>query len=148
MSQRMNGPSFPQQLLTTNTATPRNIGLRQIRSGSSGPHFRAWTRRCSSQIRCRFFMQGNGRCPFKSDCIYLHQQPDKALTSDPPWTESAGPSRVSRAHRTGERSVLHELCLGHDLLGFRTLTGSRYFLPGPSVTRINMWGIELRGRDC
>ncbi|XP_040501136.1 uncharacterized protein LOC121106109 isoform X4 [Ursus maritimus] len=88
MSQRMNGPSFPQQLLTTNTATPRNIGLRQIRSGSSGPHFRAWTRRCSSQIRCRFFMQGNGRCPFKSDCIYLHQQPDKALTSDPPWTES------------------------------------------------------------
>ncbi|XP_040501133.1 uncharacterized protein LOC121106109 isoform X1 [Ursus maritimus] len=102
----------------------------------------------TSQIRCRFFMQGNGRCPFKSDCIYLHQQPDKALTSDPPWTESAGPSRVSRAHRTGERSVLHELCLGHDLLGFRTLTGSRYFLPGPSVTRINMWGIELRGRDC
>ncbi|XP_040501134.1 uncharacterized protein LOC121106109 isoform X2 [Ursus maritimus] len=42
----------------------------------------------TSQIRCRFFMQGNGRCPFKSDCIYLHQQPDKALTSDPPWTES------------------------------------------------------------
>ncbi|XP_029800006.1 E3 ubiquitin-protein ligase makorin-1-like [Suricata suricatta] len=42
----------------------------------------------TSQIRCRFFMQGNGRCPFKSDCIYLHQLPDKALTSDSPWTES------------------------------------------------------------
>ncbi|XP_077911560.1 uncharacterized protein LOC118538549 isoform X2 [Halichoerus grypus] len=79
----------------------------------------------TSQIRCRFFMRGNGRCPFESDCIYLHQQPDKALTSDPPWTESAGPSRVPRGHRAGRRSVLHGLCLGHGLLGFGTLTGSR-----------------------
>ncbi|XP_026982846.1 probable E3 ubiquitin-protein ligase makorin-1 isoform X1 [Sagmatias obliquidens] len=42
----------------------------------------------TSQIRCRFFMRGNGRCPFKSDCIYLHQLPDKAPTSDPPWPGS------------------------------------------------------------
>ncbi|XP_032196434.1 probable E3 ubiquitin-protein ligase makorin-1 isoform X2 [Mustela erminea] len=77
----------------------------------------------TSQIRCRFFMQGNGHCPFKSDCIYLHQLPDEALTSDPPWTESAGPSSVPRGHRAGRRSVIHGLCLGHGLLGFRTLTG-------------------------
>ncbi|XP_064453584.1 probable E3 ubiquitin-protein ligase makorin-1 isoform X2 [Mirounga angustirostris] len=246
----MNGSSFPQQLLTWNTASPASISLRQTPSGSWWPHFRAWTRRCSRlwgrgsgrgcqagppsrpgqpeegsvvpgareqdsrdvvcgicmdkvwdkpeaerifgilpncshahclgclrtwrksqrtfpldvikacpqcrvhssyiiphkfwvskgaakeqlirnfkartcQIRCRFFMQGNGRCPFKSDCIYLHQQPDKALTSDPPWTESAGPSRVPRGHRAGRRSVLHGLCLGHGLLGFGTLAGSR-----------------------
>ncbi|KAK2500385.1 hypothetical protein MC885_016324 [Smutsia gigantea] len=42
----------------------------------------------TSRIRCQFFMRGHGRCPFKSDCIYLHQLPDKALTSDPPWTAS------------------------------------------------------------
>ncbi|XP_014638055.1 PREDICTED: E3 ubiquitin-protein ligase makorin-1-like [Ceratotherium simum simum] len=42
----------------------------------------------TSQIRCRFFMRGNGHCPFKSDCIYLHQLPDEAPTSDPPWPES------------------------------------------------------------
>ncbi|XP_047587933.1 probable E3 ubiquitin-protein ligase makorin-1 [Lutra lutra] len=79
----------------------------------------------TSQIRCRFFMQGNGHCPFKSDCIYLHQLPDEALTSDPPWTESAGPSRVPGGHRAGRRSVIHGLCLGHGFLGFRTLTGFR-----------------------
>ncbi|XP_046958776.1 probable E3 ubiquitin-protein ligase makorin-1 [Lynx rufus] len=79
----------------------------------------------TSQIRCRFFMQGNGRCPFKSDCIYLHQLPDKALTSDSPWTESTGPNRVPRGHRAGGRSILHGLCPGHGLLGFRTLTGSQ-----------------------
>ncbi|XP_070952223.1 probable E3 ubiquitin-protein ligase makorin-3 [Macaca nemestrina] len=41
----------------------------------------------TSQIRCRFFVRGNGRCPFKSECIYLHQLPAKALTSGPPWPE-------------------------------------------------------------
>ncbi|XP_045399525.1 E3 ubiquitin-protein ligase makorin-1-like [Lemur catta] len=42
----------------------------------------------TSQIRCRFFIRGNGRCPFKSDCIYLHQLPAKALTSGPPLPKS------------------------------------------------------------
>ncbi|KAF6364746.1 hypothetical protein mRhiFer1_009870 [Rhinolophus ferrumequinum] len=42
----------------------------------------------TSQIQCRFFMRGNGRCPFKSDCIYLHQLPDKAPTSNRPCPES------------------------------------------------------------
>ncbi|XP_044786902.1 E3 ubiquitin-protein ligase makorin isoform X7 [Bubalus bubalis] len=42
----------------------------------------------TSQIQCRFFMRGNGRCPFKSDCIYLHQLPDEAPSFDPLWPES------------------------------------------------------------
>ncbi|XP_043764650.1 probable E3 ubiquitin-protein ligase makorin-1 isoform X1 [Cervus elaphus] len=42
----------------------------------------------TSQIHCRFFMRGNGHCPFKSDCIYLHQLPDEAPSFDPLWTES------------------------------------------------------------
>ncbi|XP_055427603.1 probable E3 ubiquitin-protein ligase makorin-1 isoform X3 [Bubalus kerabau] len=42
----------------------------------------------TSQIQCRFFMRGNGRCPFKSDCIYLHQLPDEASSFDPLWPES------------------------------------------------------------
>jgi hypothetical protein len=27
----------------------------------------------NSQIRCWFFVRSKGHCPFKSDCIYLHQ---------------------------------------------------------------------------
>ncbi|XP_054032257.1 E3 ubiquitin-protein ligase makorin-1-like [Dryobates pubescens] len=27
------------------------------------------------KIRCKFFVQNRGRCPFKSDCIYLHELP-------------------------------------------------------------------------
>ncbi|XP_053313830.1 E3 ubiquitin-protein ligase makorin-2-like [Spea bombifrons] len=29
----------------------------------------------TSKIRCRFFLRGNGYCPFKSECIYLHELP-------------------------------------------------------------------------
>ncbi|XP_016047894.2 E3 ubiquitin-protein ligase makorin-1-like [Erinaceus europaeus] len=39
--------------------------------------FKAWT----SQIPCRFFAQGSRHCPFKSDCIYLHQLQAKAPRS-------------------------------------------------------------------
>ncbi|XP_054554179.1 probable E3 ubiquitin-protein ligase makorin-1 isoform X2 [Talpa occidentalis] len=46
-------------------------------------NFKAWT----GQIPCRFFIRGNGHCPFKSDCIYLHQLPTKAPSSGPPWPE-------------------------------------------------------------
>ncbi|XP_078225175.1 uncharacterized protein LOC144582128 [Callithrix jacchus] len=46
----------------------------------------------TSQILCRFFVRGNGRCPFKSECIYLHQLPAKALTSSSRW-----PKRVHLA---------------------------------------------------
>nr|XP_023395905.1 probable E3 ubiquitin-protein ligase makorin-2 isoform X1 [Loxodonta africana]XP_023395906.1 probable E3 ubiquitin-protein ligase makorin-2 isoform X1 [Loxodonta africana]XP_023395907.1 probable E3 ubiquitin-protein ligase makorin-2 isoform X1 [Loxodonta africana] len=42
----------------------------------------------TSQIRCRFFMRGNGRCPFKSDCIYMHQLPPEASIAGPAWPES------------------------------------------------------------
>ncbi|KAG5196832.1 hypothetical protein MJG53_017211 [Ovis ammon polii x Ovis aries] len=41
-----------------------------------------------NQIQCRFFVRGNGRCPFKFDCIYLHQLPDEAPSFDPLWPES------------------------------------------------------------
>ncbi|NXP05952.1 MKRN2 ligase, partial [Thinocorus orbignyianus] len=29
----------------------------------------------TGKIRCKFFVQNHGRCPFKSDCIYLHELP-------------------------------------------------------------------------
>ncbi|NXK53310.1 MKRN2 ligase, partial [Chauna torquata] len=29
----------------------------------------------TGKIRCKFFIQNRGRCPFKSDCIYLHELP-------------------------------------------------------------------------
>ncbi|XP_067863470.1 makorin, ring finger protein, 4 [Heptranchias perlo] len=28
------------------------------------------------KIRCKFFLRSNGRCPFKSECIYLHEFPE------------------------------------------------------------------------
>uniref|UniRef100_A0A5F8HAC5 RING-type E3 ubiquitin transferase n=1 Tax=Monodelphis domestica TaxID=13616 RepID=A0A5F8HAC5_MONDO len=30
----------------------------------------------TSQIHCKFFKKGKGRCPFRSECIYLHQLPE------------------------------------------------------------------------
>lgn len=186
-----------------------------------------------SQIQCRFFMQQNGRCPFKSDCIYLHQLPDKAPASDRPYPESmqqasgsevvtagiwgrggcwlwlktdvcdkyktlvcdvndtcltvapvcsvqpahpyvsaliplflgrlglkwialhlflsllpgAGPNSVARGRGARGRSI-HRLYPRHGLLGFRTPAGSQQFLPGPLVTRVNVWGMGLRRRVC
>ncbi|XP_075766175.1 uncharacterized protein LOC102446810 isoform X1 [Pelodiscus sinensis] len=29
----------------------------------------------TGKIRCKFFASGRGRCPFKSECIYLHERP-------------------------------------------------------------------------
>uniref|UniRef100_A0A8B9DIF5 RING-type E3 ubiquitin transferase n=1 Tax=Anser cygnoides TaxID=8845 RepID=A0A8B9DIF5_ANSCY len=29
----------------------------------------------TGKIRCKFFIQNRGRCPFRSDCIYLHELP-------------------------------------------------------------------------
>ncbi|NWS47777.1 MKRN2 ligase, partial [Probosciger aterrimus] len=29
----------------------------------------------TGKIRCKFFVQNRGCCPFKSDCIYLHEMP-------------------------------------------------------------------------
>nr|XP_056700430.1 probable E3 ubiquitin-protein ligase makorin-1 [Euleptes europaea] len=29
----------------------------------------------TGKIRCRYFVRGNGHCPFKSECIYLHELP-------------------------------------------------------------------------
>ncbi|XP_069880013.1 E3 ubiquitin-protein ligase makorin-2-like [Dipodomys merriami] len=40
----------------------------------------------TGQIPCRFFLQRNGRCPFRSECIYLHQQPAEAPTPRPSWS--------------------------------------------------------------
>lgn len=31
------------------------------------------------KIRCKFFVRNHGRCPFKSDCIYLHELPTGRL---------------------------------------------------------------------
>lgn len=56
-----------------------------------------------SQIPCRFFIRGNGRCPFKSDCIYLHQLPEKAGSSDPPCPEAAQLASGSEAVTAGRR---------------------------------------------
>ncbi|NWW70773.1 MKRN1 ligase, partial [Climacteris rufus] len=29
----------------------------------------------TGKIRCKFFIQNDGHCPFRSDCIYLHELP-------------------------------------------------------------------------
>ncbi|XP_054659446.1 E3 ubiquitin-protein ligase makorin-2-like [Grus americana] len=33
----------------------------------------------TGKIRCKFFVRNHGRCPFKSDCIYLHELPTGRL---------------------------------------------------------------------
>ncbi|NXL36886.1 MKRN1 ligase, partial [Glaucidium brasilianum] len=41
--------------------------------------FRARTGR----IRCRFFVQNQGHCPFDSECLYLHELPPNQLPQRP-----------------------------------------------------------------
>nr|XP_027799361.1 probable E3 ubiquitin-protein ligase makorin-3 [Marmota flaviventris] len=97
-------------------------------------NFKAWT----SQIPCRFFMRGRGRCPFKSDCIYLHQLPAKTPVSGPPWPDSVqlvsgskfqvlGPALFLRGHQARRGYVLHRLCPGSGSLRFRTPARSQQF---------------------
>ncbi|XP_062997734.1 probable E3 ubiquitin-protein ligase makorin-1 [Elgaria multicarinata webbii] len=38
----------------------------------------------TSKIRCKFFVRGNGHCPFKSECIYLHELPGGQLPAARP----------------------------------------------------------------
>ncbi|KAH0618819.1 hypothetical protein JD844_018309 [Phrynosoma platyrhinos] len=38
----------------------------------------------TSKIRCKFFVRGNGQCPFKSECIYLHELPRGQLPAARP----------------------------------------------------------------
>lgn len=61
------------------------------------------------KIRCKFFIQNRGRCPFRSDCIYLHELPG----GRPP---RRGPQRQRTRAVSGEMSwgagVPHEMCPG------------------------------------
>ncbi|XP_053249076.1 probable E3 ubiquitin-protein ligase makorin-1 [Podarcis raffonei] len=38
----------------------------------------------TSKIRCKFFVRSNGHCPFKSECIYLHELPGGRLPAAKP----------------------------------------------------------------
>ncbi|XP_044300841.1 probable E3 ubiquitin-protein ligase makorin-1 [Varanus komodoensis] len=42
----------------------------------------------TSKIRCKFFVRGNGHCPFKSECIYLHELPEGQLPAARPQQRS------------------------------------------------------------
>ncbi|XP_020652001.2 uncharacterized protein LOC110080430 [Pogona vitticeps] len=42
----------------------------------------------TSKIRCKFFVRGNGHCPFKSECIYLHELPAGHLPAARPRQRS------------------------------------------------------------
>ncbi|NXX76810.1 MKRN2 ligase, partial [Urocolius indicus] len=58
------------------------------------------------KIRCKFFVQNHGRCPFKSDCIYLHEPWDArpAPRQKPP--SALGPPSESSAKEDEELCVL------------------------------------------
>ncbi|XP_010125032.1 PREDICTED: probable E3 ubiquitin-protein ligase makorin-1 [Chlamydotis macqueenii] len=41
------------------------------------------------KIRCKFFVRSHGHCPFKSDCIYLHELPTSRLPTQMAAAEDA-----------------------------------------------------------
>ncbi|XP_034270475.1 probable E3 ubiquitin-protein ligase makorin-1 [Pantherophis guttatus] len=49
----------------------------------------------TSKIRCKFFVRSNGHCPFKSECIYLHELPGGQL---PAARLRQRPNRRNRPH--------------------------------------------------
>uniref|UniRef100_A0A663MDP5 RING-type E3 ubiquitin transferase n=1 Tax=Athene cunicularia TaxID=194338 RepID=A0A663MDP5_ATHCN len=72
-------------------------------------NFRART----GKIRCKFFVQNQGHCPFNSECLYLHELPPNQLPQRaqqlPSMTVVRGPSAVfllsPPGGQRGERSV-------------------------------------------
>ncbi|XP_054578288.1 probable E3 ubiquitin-protein ligase makorin-1 [Eptesicus fuscus] len=68
----------------------------------------------TSQIRCRYFARGKDRCPFKSDCIYLHQLPDKAPSSAPPCPSLSPPGPDCTQPASGSEMVLGPTALLED----------------------------------
>ncbi|XP_045049383.3 E3 ubiquitin-protein ligase makorin-1-like [Desmodus rotundus] len=77
----------------------------------------------TSQTPCRFFVRGNGRCPFKSDCIYQHQLPVEPPASDPRCPES------------------FQLASGTEVLGPTVLLEDRMLTD--YALAVAFWGFEL-----
>ncbi|XP_040193732.1 probable E3 ubiquitin-protein ligase makorin-2 [Rana temporaria] len=55
----------------------------------------------TGKIRCRFFIQSNGRCPFKSECIYLHELPHGHQRRRRRDQRRASASALSYSHLVG-----------------------------------------------
>ncbi|XP_068125523.1 probable E3 ubiquitin-protein ligase makorin-1 [Hyperolius riggenbachi] len=55
----------------------------------------------TGKIRCRFFYQSNGRCPFKSDCIYRHELPNGHQRRRRRDRRRASASAVTYSHLVG-----------------------------------------------
>ncbi|XP_061869860.1 probable E3 ubiquitin-protein ligase makorin-1 [Colius striatus] len=64
------------------------------------------------KIRCKFFVQNHGRCPFKSDCIYLHE-PRDGRAAQRPAPRQRPPSALGFSLPPSESSAKEdeELCM-------------------------------------
>ncbi|XP_032865439.1 probable E3 ubiquitin-protein ligase makorin-1 isoform X2 [Tyto alba] len=67
------------------------------------------------KIRCKFFVQNHGHCPFKSDCIYLHELPAGQLPQprqqQPTVLVELSPSPLEGSDEEDEMFCAHEWAL-------------------------------------
>ncbi|NXN10893.1 MKRN1 ligase, partial [Indicator maculatus] len=62
----------PECRITSSYCIPHKYWISDV--GEKGKLIQTFKARMG-KIRCKFFVQNRGRCPFKSDCIYLHELP-------------------------------------------------------------------------
>ncbi|KAM6369988.1 putative E3 ubiquitin-protein ligase makorin-1 [Pluvialis apricaria] len=78
----------------------------------------------TGKIRCKFFIRNRGRCPFKSDCIYLHELPAGWLPRRR-WQQPRMPIEFSPSASESSDEEDEELCMLEWALSLME-TGFRY----------------------
>ncbi|CAM9879366.1 unnamed protein product [Bubo scandiacus] len=96
--------------------------------------FRART----GKIRCKFFVQNQGHCPFNSECLYLHELPPNQLPQrrqqPPSMTVELGRAPLESPDEEDEMFCMHEWALTLTL----TETGFQRSIYGPELLVINL----------
>ncbi|XP_023968070.1 E3 ubiquitin-protein ligase makorin-1-like isoform X3 [Chrysemys picta bellii] len=77
------------------------------------------------KIKCKFFARGRGRCPFKSECIYLHEFPARVRPprQRPPCRTGPVAFNPSPSESSEEEEDDNDVCLFPWALTFALLRG-------------------------
>ncbi|XP_039391959.1 probable E3 ubiquitin-protein ligase makorin-1 [Mauremys reevesii] len=77
----------------------------------------------TGRIRCKFFARGRGRCPFKSECIYLHELPARVRPPRQRRPCGTGPVAFNPSPSESSEEEDDDVCLFQWALTFALLRG-------------------------
>ncbi|XP_065259476.1 probable E3 ubiquitin-protein ligase makorin-1 [Emys orbicularis] len=77
----------------------------------------------TGKIKCKFFARGRGRCPFKSECIYLHELPARVRPPRQRPPCRTGPVAFNPSPSESSEEEDDDVCLFQWALTFALLRG-------------------------